>query len=142
MAVLIGLDYGEKTVGVALSDIEEHYARPVETVRRETGNHLRKTCARIQEIIKENNVEKIVVGLPLNMDGSRGERAEAAASFADMIMRRTGLEVVLVDERLTSVEAQEYIKTNYSGKEAAERIKKDIDNVAAAIILQDYLNSR
>ena len=102
---VIGLDYGTKTVGVALSDALGITAQPVETITRKEENKLRKTYARIEEIISQNDVTKIVVGLPKNMNNTIGERAEACMGFANNLERRTGLEVVMWDERLTTVSA-------------------------------------
>lgn len=102
---VIGLDYGTKTVGVALSDALGITAQPVETITRKEENKLRKTYARIEEIISQNDVTKIVVGLPKNMNNTIGERAEACMEFANNLERRTGLEVVMWDERLTTVSA-------------------------------------
>ncbi|SFK77055.1 putative holliday junction resolvase [Lachnospiraceae bacterium KH1T2] len=135
----IGLDYGSKTVGVALSDPTGKLAHGVEIVRRENEKRLRRTCARIESIIVDSKVDEVVVGLPLNMDGSEGERAEKARAFADMIGRRTGLPIHMIDERLTTVEADEIMDAN---EIVDRRERKDrVDSIAAAIILQDYINS-
>ncbi|MCR4907855.1 MAG: Holliday junction resolvase RuvX [Lachnospiraceae bacterium] len=140
MGKLLGLDYGEKTVGVALCDTSASVPMPLETIRRERENHLRKTLTRIEELIFETKVHAIVVGLPLNMDGSEGERAEKARSFADKLTRRTGLPVYMQDERLTSVDAEKYIRENYAdGAKKARKVKEEVDAVAAALILEDYL---
>lgn len=141
MSGLIGLDYGSKTVGVAMAESVHTLARPIETIRREKEKRLRKTCARIEQLITENEIEVIVLGLPINMDGSEGERAAAVRLFAQMIKRRTGLRVILVDERLTSVEAEAHIRENYSEKSGNMKIRADVDNVAAALILQDYMDN-
>ena len=141
MPALIGLDYGSKTLGVAVSEDVNGLARPLETIRRERENHLRKTCSRIEQLIAEYGAETIVLGLPLNMDGSEGERAAATRSFADTLKRRTGLNIVLVDERLTSVEAEAFLKENYSKKRGEQKISADVDNIAAAMILQDYMDN-
>ena len=102
---LLGLDYGSKTVGVAVTDPLGYTAQPLETITRKEENKLRRTLARIEELVKEYSVEKIVLGLPVNMDGSKGERAELALRFKEMLERRTGLEVIMQDERLTTVAA-------------------------------------
>ncbi len=141
MSYLLGLDYGSGTVGVAAAEGEQGLARPLETIYREKENHLRKTCARIEELVVKNGVETLVVGLPLNMNGQEGERAAAAREFAQMVRRRTGLKVVLVDERLTSVEAERLIKENHSARDAEKMVREEIDSVAAALILQDYLDN-
>ena len=95
---IMGLDYGDKTVGVAISDELLITAQPIETVERERANKLRKTYQRLESLISEYGVEKIVVGNPLNMNGTEGERVELARAFAEELQRRTGLEVVMVDE--------------------------------------------
>ena len=133
----IGLDYGSKTVGVAVTDGIGLTAVSLEIIRREKENHLRKTCARIEEIIRERRINTIVVGLPLNMNGKEGERAGKAREFAAMLERRTGIEPVMVDERLTTVEADEIIRL--TGNHKKDR-KEHIDSMAAAIILEDFLN--
>ena len=134
----IGLDYGAKTVGVALSDETGTVARNVEVVRRTHEKRLRRTCARIETIIEESRAGQIIIGLPLNMDGSEGERAEKARAFGAMIVRRTGLEVIFQDERLSTVEAYEIMGEN--GVKDSKEQKEKVDGVAAAVILQDYLN--
>lgn len=131
------MDFGSKTVGVALSDALGLTAQPVETITRKEDNKLRRTYARIEEIIKENDVNKIVIGLPLNMDDSEGERALACRDFAAALERRTGLEVVMWDERLTTVEANEILME--SGVKRENR-KAVIDQLAAVFILQGYLD--
>jgi putative Holliday junction resolvase len=136
----IGLDYGSKTVGVALTDETGTIARSVEIVRRENEKRLRRTCARIEEIIVESKAEEIVIGLPLNMDGSEGERAAKAREFAEMLGRRTGMPIHMVDERLTTVEADE-IMDAADIKDRRER-KAKVDSIAAAVILQDFINSK
>lgn len=135
---LMGLDYGSKTVGVAATDALGMTVVPVETIWRKEENKLRKTCARIEELIKELGITEIVIGLPLNMDDSEGDRALLAQEFAAMVERRTGLPVHLVDERLTTIEADEILAEN--GVPKSER-KKTIDQVAAVLILEDYISN-
>lgn len=137
---VIGLDYGTKTVGVALSDALGITAQPVETITRKEENKLRKTYARIEEIISQNDVTKIVVGLPKNMNNTIGERAEACMEFANNLERRTGLEVVMWDERLTTVSGQ----TRHLWKAGVRRENRKavIDQIAAVFILQGYLDSQ
>ena len=101
MRRILGLDYGTKTVGVALSDELHITAQPLETITRKDANKLRKTYARIEELVKEYDVEKIVLGLPKNMNNTVGERGEDTLSFRDALVRRTGLEVILWDEQQT-----------------------------------------
>ena len=128
----MGLDYGSKTVGVSAVDALGITVVPVETIWRKEENKLRRTCARIEELIKEMNIGEIVLGLPLNMDGTEGERAKNARAFAAMIERRTGLKVILHDERLTTIEADEILAEN--GVAKSDR-KKTLDQVAAVLIL-------
>ena len=132
----MGLDFGTKTVGVAISDELLLTARAVEIIRRKDAGHLRRTCARIHELAHDYGVNGIVVGLPLHMDMSESEMSRRARAFADMLERRTGLPVSLWDERLTSVEAEEIIRQNGIDK---EHEKDYIDMVAAKVILESYL---
>ena len=94
---LLGLDYGSKTVGVAVTDPLGYTAQPVETITRKEENKLRRTLARIEQLVGEYQIEKIVLGYPVNMDGSAGERAELALAFKAMLERRTKLEVIMQD---------------------------------------------
>ena len=135
---IMGLDYGSKTVGVAVSDALGITAQAVETICRKDENKLRKTCARIEELIKEYEVGKIVLGLPKHMNNDIGERAEQTIEFGEMLHRRTGLEVVMWDERLTTVEAERTLMEN--GIRREDR-KKYVDQLAAVFILQGYLDS-
>ena len=135
---LMGLDFGSKTVGVALSDPTGLIASPFEIVTREKEDKLRRTLARIEEIIAEYNVKKIILGYPVNMDGSEGERVRKTEEFRDMLIRRTGLDVIFLDERLTTVEAHEIMSdANVKGIDR----KKYVDKIAAALILQGYMDS-
>lgn len=134
---IMGLDFGSKTVGVALSDPTGLIATGLEIVRREREDKLRKTLARIEEIIMEYKVEKIVLGYPKNMNDTEGERVEKTLAFKEMLERRTALEVVLWDERLTTVAADELMME--AGVRREER-KKYVDKIAAAFILQGYLD--
>ena len=102
---IMGLDYGTKTVGVAVSDPLGITAQAVETIVRKSENKLRQTLARIEALAKEYEVEKFVLGLPKHMNNDIGERAEKALEFGEMLRRRTGLEVVMWDERLTTASA-------------------------------------
>lgn len=135
----LGLDYGSKTVGVAVTDTTGTVIREVEIIRRQKEKTLRRTCARIEEIISAEKAEVIVIGLPLNMDGSKGERAGKALAFGEMVARRTGLPVRFQDERLTSVEAEEIMDEENLRSEKDRR--SHVDSVAAAVILGDFLNS-
>lgn len=135
---IMGLDYGTKTVGVAISDALKITAQGIETIERKEENKLRRTCARIEELIKEYDVEKIVLGFPKHMNNDIGERAEKALEFGEMLKRRTGLEVVMWDERLTTVAAE---RTLIKSKVRRENRKQYIDKIAAVFILQGYLDS-
>lgn len=132
------MDYGSKTVGVAISDALLLTAQGIETIGRKEENKLRRTCARIGELILEYEVGKIVLGFPKHMNNDIGERAEKTLEFQKMLMRRTGLEVVMWDERLTTVAAEH---TLIESKVRREDRKKYIDKIAAVFILQGYLDS-
>lgn len=135
---IMGLDYGSKTVGVAISDPLGLTAQGIETIWRKEENKLRRTCARIEELISEYGVEKIVLGLPKHMNNDIGDRAEKSLEFGEMLKRRTGLEVVMWDERLTTAQAE---RTLMEGKVRREDRKQYIDKIAAVFILQGYLDS-
>lgn len=134
----MGLDFGSKTVGVAVTDPLGYTVQGVETITRKEENKLRQTCQRIEALIKEYQITTIVLGYPKNMDDSIGERAEKTEEFKAMLERRTGLPVVLQDERLTTVTANEILEE--SGVPKSQR-KKVIDKIAAVIILQDFMSS-
>ena len=135
---ILGLDYGSKTVGVAVSDPLGLTAQKVETIWRKQENTLRRTLARIEELIAEYEVEKIVLGFPKNMNNTVGERAEKALEFGEMLKKRTGLEVIMWDERLTTVEAD---RTLIEAGVRRENRKQYLDGIAAVFILQGYLDS-
>lgn len=134
---IIGLDFGSKTVGVAISDELLITAQGIEIVRRKSENKLRQTLARIEELIKEYNVEKIVLGFPKNMNNSEGERCEKTLEFKEMLERRTGLTVELWDERLTTVAADNLMMEVGIRR---ENRKEYVDQIAASFILQGYLD--
>lgn len=134
---ILGLDFGSKTVGVAVSDELLLTAQGVEIVRRQSPGKLRQTLARIEEIIKEYHVEKIVLGYPKNMNNTEGDRCEKTKEFQAMLERRTGLEVVLWDERLTTVAAD---RTMMESGIRREHRKEYVDEIAAIFILQGYLD--
>ncbi len=135
---ILGLDYGSRTVGVAVSDPLGLTAQGVETIWRKQENKLRQTCARIETLISEYQVERIVVGFPKNMNNTIGERALKSLEFKDMLERRTGLPVVMWDERLTTVEAN---RTLMEANVRRENRKQYLDELAAIFILQGYLDS-
>lgn len=134
---IMGLDYGSVTVGVAISDALLLTAQGIEVIRRKQPDKLRQTLARIEELAKEYEVECIVLGYPKNMNNTIGERAEKSEEFAEMLRRRTGLEVVLWDERLTTVAAHQAL---IEGDVRRENRAKVVDKVAAVFILQGYLD--
>ena len=134
----MGLDYGSKTVGVAVSDPLGITAQGVETICRKDENKLRKTCARIEALIEEYQVTKIVLGLPKHMNNSEGIRVESTMEFKEKLERRTGLEVVMWDERLTTVAAD---RTMMEAGIRRENRKEYVDMIAATFILQGYLDN-
>ena len=137
MRVLV-LDYGSKTVGVAVSDPMGLTAQGVETIWRKQENKLRQTLARIEELVSEYQVERIVLGYPKNMNNTVGERALKSLEFKEKLERRTGLPVVMWDERLTTVEAE---RTLMETGVRRENRKQYLDELAAIFILQGYLDS-
>lgn len=136
---IMGLDYGSVTVGVAISDALLLTAQGIEVIRRKQENKLRQTLARIDELVKEYEVNLIVVGYPKNMNNTVGERGEKSEEFAEMLRKRTGLEVLLWDERLTTVSAHNAM---IEGNMRREDRAKIVDKVAAVFILQGYLDGR
>lgn len=134
---LMGLDFGSKTVGVAVSDGLMITAQGVEIIRRESENKLRRTLARIEELINEYEVSTIVLGLPKKMDNSIGDRAEKTLEFKAMLERRTGLPVVMWDERFTTVAAHRAMSE--AGIKGTDR-DKYVDSLAATLILQGYMD--
>lgn len=134
---IMGLDFGSKTIGVAISDALLCTAQGIEIIRRKEENKLRQSLSRIEELIGEYEVEKIVLGLPKNMNNSEGIRAELTREFKEKLERRTGLEVVLWDERLTTVAADQFMME--AGIRRENR-KEHVDRIAAVLILQGYLD--
>ena len=135
---ILGLDYGSRTVGVAVSDPLLLTAQGLETITRERESHLRRTYARIEELIREYQVERIVLGYATNMNDTEGERVQKTKEFRDALERRTGLDVVLWDERLSTVASE---RTLIEGGVRRENRKKYVDKLAAVWILQGYLDS-
>lgn len=135
---IMGLDYGSVTVGVAISDALLLTAQGIEVIRRKQPDKLRQTLARITELVREYEVEKIILGYPKNMNNTVGERAEKSEEFAQMLRKRTGLEVILWDERLTTVAAHQAL---IEGDVRRENRAKVVDKVAAVFILQGYLDN-
>lgn len=136
---IMGLDFGSKTVGVAISDPLLITAQGTEIIRRKDENKLRQTLARIEELIVEYEVSEIVLGLPKNMNDTLGERAELSLEFKDKLERRTGLPVLMWDERLTTVSAD---KVMMEAGIRREHRKEYVDKIAAVFILQSYLDYR
>ena len=134
---LLGLDYGKKYVGVAISDPLGITGAPLETIYRKEENKLRKTYARIEEIVREYGIERIIVGLPKNMNNTEGSSAQGAKEFAADIERRTGIDVVMWDERLSTVSANRILMETGVRREDRKQV---IDKIAAGIVLQNYLD--
>lgn len=135
--IIMGLDYGSKTVGVAVSDGLGLTAQGIEIIRRTSENKLRQTLARIEALIAQYQVSRIVLGFPKNMNNSVGDRGEKSIEFARMLERRTGLPVELWDERLTTVAAN---RTLMEAGVRREKRKDYVDQIAAVYILQGYLD--
>lgn len=136
---VMGLDYGSKTIGVAISDPLGLTAQGIEIIRREEENKLRKSLRRIEELIKEYQVEEIVLGFPKNMNNTIGERAEKSLQLKETLERRCKLPVIMWDERLTTVEAN---RTLMESKVRRENRSKYVHMIAAVFILQGYLDSK
>ncbi len=134
---IMGLDYGSVTVGVAISDELLLTAQGIEVIRRKQENKLRQTLARLEELIREYGVARIVLGYPKNMNNTIGARAVKSEEFADTLRRRTGLEVILWDERLTTVAAHQVLT---EGGLDYKKKAMVVDKLAAVIILQGYLD--
>lgn len=131
----MGVDYGDSRIGLAASDELEIMAFPLKTLKSES---MRKNIDAIAALAKEENAELIVVGLPLNMDGTEGARASKTRSFGRVLERVSGVKVEYFDERLTSVEAEEIMESR--GVKKSNR-KNIVDRIAAQIILQSYMDA-
>ena len=136
MKKMLGLDIGEKNIGIAVSDGLGITAQPLTTIRRKSTN---TDIEAIKKIIEEHHAEEIVVGLPKNMDGSIGIQAQKAIQFADKLKQCLDVRVTLRDERLTTVIAE---KAMLEGDLSRKKRKKRIDKIAAQLILQNYLDSK
>lgn len=134
---IMGLDFGSKTVGIAISDPLLITAQGIEIIRRKSEDKLRQTLARIEELILEYEVSEIVLGLPKNMNDSLGERAEKSLAFKEMLERRTGLCVTMWDERLTTVAAD---RAMIEAGVRRENRSNYVDQIAAVFILQGFLD--
>ena len=135
----MGLDYGSKTIGVAISDPLGITAQGVEIIRREEENKLRKSLRRVEELAKEYEVSEIVLGFPKHMNNTIGERAEKSLQLKEVLERRLGLPVIMWDERLTTVEAN---RTLMEAGVRRENRGKYVDMIAAVFILQGYLDAK
>ena len=136
---IMGLDFGSKTVGVAISDPLLITAQGIEIIRRKEENKLRQTLARIEELIEEYEVKEIVLGLPKNMNDTLGPRVDLTLEFKEKLERRTGLPVHTWDERLTTVSAD---RTMMEAGIRREHRKEYVDKIAAVLILQGFLDCR
>ena len=135
---ILGLDFGSKTVGVAVCDPLGITAQGVEIIKRKDENKLRQTLARIEELVQEYEADRIVLGLPKNMNNTLGDRVDKTLEFKTMLERRTGLPVIMWDERLTTVAAD---KAMMEAGIRRENRKNYVDMIAAEFILQGYLDS-
>ena len=140
MGRIVGLDVGERRIGVAVSDPTRLLARPLTTLRTTglDGDALQISLAEVARLIAEEPLDAIVVGLPRRLDGSANDMTPRVQRFAERLGARAGLAVILQDERLTSVEAESRLAT----REKSWRVRKEqLDAAAAAVILQDYLDA-
>ena len=144
----MAVDYGRARIGLALADTETRMARPLSTIDRVNRN---EDMRRMRELVREHNVKQIVIGLPLRLDGTHGEMAEEAERFAQRVRKQIGVPVEMVDERLTSWEAERLLEEvqgrfiheeNLTGskKSKSGQRKMSVDAVAAAVILKEYLD--
>jgi putative pre-16S rRNA nuclease len=144
---ILALDYGRARIGMALADAETALAQPLGTLERINRN---EDMRRLRELVREHGVRQIVVGLPLRLDGTRGNMAEEAARFGQRVHKQLGLPVEMVDERLTSWEAERLLEEQQghvlqaasSKKRKKENVKPGVDAMAAALILKEYLDRR
>src|SRR6202161_1450258 len=146
-ARILALDYGRARIGVAIADRQDGRARPLGTLERINRN---EDMRRLRELLREHGVRQIVVGLPLRLDGTRGDMAEEAARFGQRVHKQLGLPVEMVDERLTSWEAERLLEEQQgwtihaasTKKRKKENEKMGVDAMAAALILKEYLDRR
>jgi len=145
---ILAVDYGRARIGLALADAETRMAQPLSTMERINRN---EDMRRLRELVREHGVKQIVVGLPLRLDGTHGEMAEEAERFAQRVRKQIGVPVEMVDERLTSWEAERLMeevqgrfihdeKLTGSKKSKNVQAKMSVDAVAAAVILKEYLD--
>jgi len=146
-APVLALDYGRARIGLAIADLETALAQPLGTLDRINRN---EDMRRLRELVRVHGVQQIVVGLPLRLDGTRGDMAEEAARFGQRVHKQLGLPVEMVDERLTSWEAERLLeeqqgRTIHSPSDKKHRKEKEtlgVDAIAAALILKEYLDRR
>jgi putative holliday junction resolvase len=148
-AKILALDYGRKKIGLALADAEARIAEPHDTLERVNRN---EDMRRLREFVRDHNVKQIVVGLPLRLDGAAGEMADEAKRFAERVRKQIGVPVEMVDERLTSWQAEQILEQEFGrrithretprGREKITRTsdgKYTVDSIAATLILREYL---
>ena len=133
---MLGVDYGDARIGISVCDEMEMFSAPLTTLK---SFSMKKNIDAVLDIAKRECVERIVVGLPLNMDGSEGERANKSRAFGRVLERVSGIDVDYFDERLTSVEAEEILESVGTKKSKRKNI---VDQIAAQLILQGYLDAK
>jgi putative Holliday junction resolvase len=147
VSAILALDYGRARIGLAIADHATELARPLGTLKRVNRN---EDMRRLREIVREHGVKQIVAGLPLKLDGTRGEMAEETERFAQRIRKQIGVPVEMMDERLTSWEAERLLEEEFGKAFHDETVKKrkkpaerpTVDSVAAAVILREYLEKK
>ena len=133
---VMGIDYGDARTGIAISDLLCSIVGSTSVIH---SRNMAKTLEEVQRIVDENEIREIVIGLPKNMDGTEGPRAQLCRGFAQLVEETTGIKVVMWDERRTTVEAHNILSAhNYHGKKR----KNTVDAVAASLILEGYLAFR
>jgi len=135
--VILAIDYGRKRLGLALSDASGAISQPFATWNR---TNRRRDLARLRELVKQRGVRRIVVGLPLHLDGTPSEMSQEATGFATRVEKAIGVRVEMVDERLTSWEAGQSVPRSRRSPIFPRKRKTTLDDLAAAAILRDYLN--
>ena len=142
---ILSVDYGRARIGLAIADAESRLPRPLTTLERVNRN---EDMRRLRELAREHDVRQIVVGLPLRLDGTRGEMAEEASRFAARLHKQLGVPVDMLDERLTSWEAERLLEEQSGrvlhdakthAKKGGQSSRASVDAVAAAVILKEYL---
>ena len=145
---ILAVDYGRARIGLAIAETETQLARPLLTLERVNRN---EDMRRLRELAREHGIRQIVVGLPLRLDGTRGEMAEEATRFAARLHKQLGLPVDMLDERLTSWEAERLLEEQSGrvlheakthAKDRKKPVRASLDAVAAAVILKEYLEQR